>query len=78
MTGEYCHDPEIDEEARRIGVKDKRAINNAKSMGEGPYNALDAALLFLARIREASKKNKQPKTRKSDREKREILRRHGQ
>ncbi|KKP73721.1 MAG: hypothetical protein UR68_C0003G0016 [Candidatus Roizmanbacteria bacterium GW2011_GWA2_35_19] len=75
----YCHDPELRSAAKSLGVFGW-ALHTALSIGEGAYNSLDKAFDFLARQAEKRRQNKlnQPKKRLSKREKKEILRRHGQ
>lgn len=73
----YCHDPELESEAKRLGVFGQ-ALNIAFSIGEGMYNAFDKASEYIRQRAVIKRQNKlnQPKTRLSKKEKREIIERN--
>ena len=73
----YCHDGEIEETALRSGISDPVLRNRAKSIGEGPYNALDYAMEILAEYSRSLKAGRLPRTALSKKQKRAILERHG-
>lgn len=76
----YCHDPEILEEAKALGIKDPNKLALAKSVGEATmYGGVDRARVWLERQLEKIRENKrrQKKSRISDKDKRDILKRHG-
>ena len=74
----YCHDPDLRNIARFLGVISRGAVNLALSIGEGAYTAFDAAEHFLVQQAEQRKLNKlkQPKTKLSKKTKREIIERN--
>lgn len=76
----YCHDPEILDEAKALGIKDPNKLALAKSVGEATmYGGVDRARVWLERQIEKIRENKlrQKKTKISDNAKRDILKRHG-
>ena len=77
----YCHDPEILDEADALGVKNRKTRNLALSVGEATmYGGVERARIWLIRQLEKIKENKlkQRKSRLSDKQKAEILKKGGQ
>jgi hypothetical protein len=74
----YCHDSEIEEAGRHLGITDPNLLNRAFSIGEGMYRGIDQAVGFLTTIKEKMIDNKQsqPKKRLSKKQKQEILQRY--
>jgi len=76
----YCHDSDLEQIAKKLGLVSRSIINTALSIGEGMYNGFDVAENFLIKQAEKRRLNKlrQPKTRLSKQQKKENLKRHGQ
>lgn len=58
IAANYCHDDMIKEVARWLGISDRAVVNEACSIGEGPYDSFHAAVEFLMRKAQKMKKIK--------------------